>query len=138
MVPLGMKAPASLPVRLGGHRFEFPDRLVAVARVVAEGGLAHGFEHGLGGAGEGVASEIDHVLNPEMNSKDANKSNTINRTAKTAKTAKKIKSIQRAAKRQSASSQKPAPLAARVMYFGSCASRPANSRMLATPTECGK
>ena len=59
---------------LGGHRFELLHGRVAVARVVAEGGLAHRLEHRFGGTGEGVASEIDHVKNlakSELNRQDS-------------------------------------------------------------------
>jgi len=44
-----------------GERFERPDRWVAVARVVAEFGVAHPLEHPFGRERDGVASEIDRI-----------------------------------------------------------------------------
>ena len=45
---------------LGRQRFELLHGRITVARVVAESRLAHRFQHRLGGAGDGVASQINH------------------------------------------------------------------------------
>ena len=46
----------------GGGKLELGDGGVIAEDVVADRGFGHGFAHGGGGLGDGVAAEVDHGL----------------------------------------------------------------------------